>query len=124
MLNPFPIQFLALLAYFILRVFVGSLLLFHANKLIVTTFKSALPNKKLLCSLGLFEFCIAVAVILGYYTQYAMIGLFFFSFYILLFLPTRYRTYFPDKSYWTLMIGISLTLFITGAGVFAFDLPI
>ncbi len=124
MLNPFPIQFLALLAYFILRVFVGVLLLFHANKLLVTTFNTTRPKKTLLYTLGICEFCIATAIILGYYTQYAMIGLFFFSLYILWFLPKKYRTLFSDRSYWILMIGISLTLFITGAGAFAFDAPI
>lgn len=132
MLNLFPIQWLALLAYFILRVFVGLVLLIIAKRQImnyknlVTTstwpfFKgSHIPILLLIVS----ELVIAFMLILGVYTQAAALGLLALSIKMIIWRNRFSDSSIPSSLLYLLLIGCSLSIFITGAGAIAFDLPI
>jgi hypothetical protein len=117
MLNLFPIQFLAPLAFTILRLAIGILCLTLGYRRIKSLSFSARLG-------GGVSFAIGILYILGAYTQLAAIisGLGAF----LSLLPERYRPFPPFFSRTTtlLVIAVSLSLFITGGGAFAFDLPI
>ena len=131
MLNPFPIQYLSLLAYFILRFGAGALLLHlglrHFNER--SSLKESLngPFRKLggfmVGYIILAELCIGVLLMLGAFTQYAAIALFFFS--IDMCIGKRFLAHdsVPSPIFFVLLIFCSLSLFITGAGAFAVDLP-
>ncbi len=71
--------------------------------------------------MGGFFLVIGVQCILGFYTQIAALGLGFLS----ILGMTRPRL-LPGTSRSTMFLlgAIALSLFITGAGIFAFDLPI
>lgn len=132
MLNPFPIQFLALLAYLILRVFVGGILVYLG-----ITHLSRRHDLKHAISLPLFPYGLAsvwylatlellagVMFIVGFYTQIAAIISFFIALEMLV-LYSRFRSpLIPSKLFYVLLLGASISLFITGAGALAFDLPI
>ena len=121
MLNPFPIQFLALFAYTILRVIVGVVLLNlgmrHAS--VVYSFqkndalnKSSM-NTPFILFIAISEVILGSLYIIGLYTQYVALGTVILSIILLL-----YRNHVPlmsmvPKSYYALLIGISLSLFIT-----------
>jgi len=132
MLNPFPIQFLALFAYFILRVVVGFALLYLAKKhwdnrheLFEIMKPSIFPFGKTNTILIIATELIAGTMfILGFYTQIAALLLLEISIKMLLFRKVFIHPSIPSSFTYLLLLGIGLTLFITGAGVFAFDLPI
>lgn len=132
MLNPFPIQFLALFAYFLLRVFVGGILFYlglkhfklrhelrHAMQLpwfpygyfVATTFAAS-------------ELIIGTFLIAGAHTQYATLAIMIMSLKMLVMRNWFEHPSLPPKIFYVLLLGTSLSLFITGAGAFAFDLPI
>jgi len=133
MLNPFPIQFLALFAYFILRVFVGGILIHlglrHSRRyheLVSTTNwpfmpQSPLPIMLLISS----EFLLGLCILIGAHTQIVALCVIALSF-TLCFWHRRFTApdALPPRIFYTLLIGACLSLFITSAGVFAFDLPI
>lgn len=124
MLNPFPIQFLSLFAYFILRIFVSIFLLTTISRQLQSWPK--LTNKKWFAYyiLAGFELLLAILFMLGVYTQYAALGLLALSIgTIILNQRGHFAVTIPTSAAF-LLIGISCTLFITGAGAFAFDLPI
>lgn len=132
MLNPFPIQFLAMFAYFILRFVVGVIVLHlgfshyrHRHELKDILKLSWWPWGKLsIAILVSVEIIVGSMLILGAYTQIAALVLLLMS---LEFLITRNwfdHPSIPPKIFYLLLVAISLSLFITGAGVFAFDLPI
>lgn len=132
MLNPFPIQFLALLSYFILRLFLAGILLYlginhlrHRHEL-----KKVL---KLACwPYGYFttitfatgEIILSLLILTGAFTQYACLAIIAMS--LKMIILKKYFNHFtiPPRIFYILLLGTSLTLFITGAGVFAFDLPL
>ena len=132
MLNPFPIQFLALLGYFILRVVVGISFLylgkshFKVRHGLYPILKLCwLPFGKLFTfSLILSEYVIGTLFVLGFYTQIAaLLGILMSV--KMLFLRNKFVTpHLPDRLTYFLIFGICCLLFITGAGIFAFDLPI
>lgn len=127
MLNPFPIQFLALLGYFILRVVLGWLLFWQGYNLIYQARfndPEKLPPKWLLWGAGLFEIIIGLQFLFGLMTQIAALLTIAFAGLILIIPKSKIRTLLPDTSFWLLVIGVCLCLFITGAGLFAYDLPI
>jgi uncharacterized membrane protein YphA (DoxX/SURF4 family) len=119
MLNPFPIQFLAPLTYFLLRVVLGFLIIRLGNRLLRRTPRTAASSV-----IAGIEIVIGSMFILGVYTQIAA----FIT--ILLTIPVLARPHSPLRVFQTnrsttlLMCVIALSLFITGAGAFAFDLPI
>jgi uncharacterized membrane protein YphA (DoxX/SURF4 family) len=132
MLNPFPIQFLSMLAYVILRIIVGIVFLilgyrhFKNRKALAETFSftlfpfGSLPSLLLICG----ELTIGTMFVLGLYTQYAALGALVLSLYMLLFRKRLSHASLPGRLFYLLIFGISASLFITGAGAFAFDLPI
>jgi uncharacterized membrane protein YphA (DoxX/SURF4 family) len=132
LLNPFPIQFLSLFAYFLLRVITGFILLslarrhFKARRQGAYTFPLPLIPFPVwqLTILAALEAIAAVLLIVGAYTQYAALGVMVFS----LFCIIKYRTIalpsFPPRVFFVLLLGVALSLFITGAGALAVDLPI
>lgn len=132
MLNPFPIQFLALLGYFILRVVVG-LSFLYLGKLHFKNRQSLYPILKLsrwpfgkiiTWSLILSELVIGTLFVLGLYTQIAALLAIIMSI-KMLFLRNKFISpHLPNKLTYFLFFGIGCLLFITGAGIFAFDLPI
>ncbi len=132
MLNLFPIQFLALFAYFILRVFVGTVLLYLG----LLHFRSRHTLKEVLvlpwwpfgristAILIATELTLALMFIFGALTQLAALLLILMCLKMLVL-----RSYFqhltvPSRLTYVLLLGAALSLFITGAGVFAVDLPL
>lgn len=131
MLNIFPIQFLAPLAYTLLRVAVGVLLIRIGiirikhrtpNSLIVATKVSFPPS--ILLIVGFLEIIAGAFLFVGLYTQIAALITLFFSFLHVLFPKRLSGTGIPPRIFFVLLFFVSLSLFITGAGAFAFDLPI
>jgi uncharacterized membrane protein YphA (DoxX/SURF4 family) len=132
MLNVFPIQFLALFAYFILRVFVGSVLLYlgllhfstrHTLKEVLTL--SWWPFG--LCStlvLSLTEIILAVMITFGVLTQIAVLVLALLCLKMIILRERFNHETIPPRLVYVLLLGAALCLFITGAGAFAFDLPL
>jgi energy-converting hydrogenase Eha subunit E len=116
MLNPFPIQFLAPLAYFLIRITLGFVCVRTGAFLLRDT--ASTPKRKLL---GTFLLVTGTALIFGFYTQVAAL----ITFVITLFGMTRTGG-IPrlTRTSLLLMAAMSISLFITGAGPFAFDLPI
>jgi uncharacterized membrane protein YphA (DoxX/SURF4 family) len=131
-LNPFPIQFLALFAYLIVRVCVGCVLLYLARKhwsnrhelqSVFSETKLRLLQVPVILLIAL-ETVLGILFIIGAYTQYAALGLLALSLCICLFYKHLRHDTIPPRVFYCLLIGISLSLFITGAGALAVDLPI
>jgi len=132
MLNPFPIQFLALLGYFILRVVAGISFLYLGKQhwkcrhhLYPVLKMPWLPFGKIFTlSLIVIELVVGTLFVLGLYTQIAALLVIILSI-KMLFLRNKFITpYLPNRLTYFLFFGIGCLLFITGAGIFAFDLPI
>jgi uncharacterized membrane protein YphA (DoxX/SURF4 family) len=132
MLNIFPIQFLALFAYFLLRVLTGTVLLYlgllHARSL--PTLQDGLtlswwPYGRLSALvLILTELVTATMLLVGYAAQLAALILILMSVKIFLLRGLLTHDTIPSRPFYVLLLGIALCLFITGAGAFAFDLPV
>ncbi len=132
MLNPFPIQFLALFAYFLLRICVGSILVYlglqhwhkrHELKMVLTLswwpygFFSTMI-------LATSELIIAISLLLGAYTQIAALAIILMSLKLLVLKGRFQHEAIPPPIFYILLVGAGLSLFITGGGAFAFDLPL
>jgi len=119
MLNLFPIQFLAPFAYFLLRVALGFLIIRLGVRILKQDSRTYWST-----SLGIIEISIGFLFILGIYTQLAALLT------LVLSTPSVFRPHTVLRAWLTnhgtvfLMYFIALSLFITGAGAFAFDLPI
>jgi len=132
MLNPFPIQWLSFFAYALLRWVVGSVLLYlgishirHRHDLKHTFTLRLFPYGLFsVWYFGLIEIAVGVMYILGFYTQYAALVVIIMSIKLLIFKRLLASEYMPGAYFYILLFGASLSLFITGAGPFAFDLPI
>lgn len=132
MLNLFPIQFLALLAYFILRVITGLVLLWLAKRhfqfrheLSTILVLPIFPFGKITVTILIITEIIAGALLtLGAFTQIGALLLILLSLDMLLFRQKFQHHTLPNKLTYLLLLAIGLSLFITGAGAFAFDLPI
>lgn len=131
MLNPFPIQFLALFAYFLLRVCVGwiciSLGLRHlrfTRDLRHSTAPIWPIPASLIYTLVLSELTLGLMFIVGWYTQYAALGGIALATIMLIWHKRCTPIGIPPRIFYVLFLGTAVSLFITGAGAFAFDLPI
>ncbi len=132
MLNLVPLQFLALFGYALLRIVVGfvwlELALRHrqdAKRIAANLQLPLFPWPKAGISLIIIvEFIIGGLFVIGLATQVA--ALLSVLWCLKLLLLRRYFTdnSFPDARTTILLLAIGSTLFITGAGAFAFDLPI
>lgn len=132
MLNIFPIQFLSFFAYFLFRLFVGGVMLYLSVVHIkhYRTLKTQLhlpwfpfPVWNTLLLIGV-ELTITTSILLGAYTQLGALLLIILSIKMILFKKRWNNQTIPSNMVYILLIGCGISLFITGAGVFAFDLPI
>lgn len=132
MLNPFPILFLAPLAYALVRVTVGILCvrlgithLRHRADLAPVFRLRIFPFPTFIVwYLGLFELIIGLALFLGFLTQIAALLLFILSLKFIVMHRRWKHPLIPSRVFFVLLAAVSLSLCMTGAGVFAFDLPI
>lgn len=135
MLSLFPqLLFLSALSATLLRVVAGAYLLFLAYRIFVTRRESSTvtrpiignpPSWILLIAAGITAI-IAVLLITGFWTQAAAIVGTLISLKLLV-LPRRFlfpiASDFP-RSTAVLLLVICISLIVTGAGAFAFDLPL
>lgn len=132
LLNPFPIQWLALLAYLILRVITGLVLFLlarrhflHRHTLATTFTLSWWPYGRLsVYLLVVAELITAAMLTLGVYTQIAALLVAVMALKLFFFTQFRFHPLLPSPLFSLLLLGVALCLFITGAGALAFDLPI
>jgi putative oxidoreductase len=134
MLNPFPdLLIYSLLAPFILRVVAGlifinlGVFLFKNEKeqWIVSLSTLKIPNPKIAIKiLGAVEIIGGIMLIVGFYTQIAALVLALLTFaeaYIEYKDPAILKRNFV---FYTMLLAITLSLLFSGAGAFAFDLPL
>lgn len=127
MLNLLPIQFLALFAYLLLRVTVGIVLLVLGTQLTqsaltMSTVVSRRPY--LLAGVGVMCLVSSGLLILGLFTQLGALFVIGLAVTQLLYPNHTVHALVPHPLFWLLLLGAGLSLFITGAGALAFDLPI
>lgn len=132
MLNIFPIQFLSLFAYFILRLFIGGILMYLGIKHFA--YRKELQHilrlswfpygtfVALVFPIG--EIIIASMILFGAYTQIAVLAIMAMSIKMIIMRNWFAHHSIPSKLFYVLLLGGAISLFITGAGVFAFDLPL
>ena len=137
MLNPFPS--LLMFSFFVptlIRVTVAAVFAYQAsnhfkNKRVIAeevdTKVSWIGHEGAVWGVGLLilaELTIAAALFVGVWTQFAAI-LAIFGFAKMAFLKRAFPAYAPlSPLVYTLLIVMSLTLLVSGAGAFAFDLPL
>lgn len=120
-----------MLAYLLLRFFVGSILVYLG----ISHYKHRAELKNVLvlswfpygtCAtygIVIGELIIGSLLILGAHTQYAALAVMAMSFKMLIMRNWFVHPSIPSKIFYFLLLGASLSLFITGAGALAFDLP-
>jgi len=132
MLNVFPIQFLALFAYFILRVAVGFVLMYLGFSHIAARFELSHILRFSWWPFGytstmIFaaaELILACMFIFGALTQIAALVTFLMCVKLMILQHYFVHPTIPSRLFYILLAGASFSLFITGAGVFAVDLPL
>ncbi len=130
MLNPFPIQFLALLAYAILRIIVAAILLYlgfshiQHREVLKEQFSQFRFGLVLVWYLGTLEIIVGMMFMFGFYTQIAALLSMLMAIKFMILKGRLASPLIPGRLFYLLLFGVSLSLFITGAGIFAFDLPI
>lgn len=125
-------MWLSLVAYAILRVFVGGVFLvlayrhYHKKDEVKKRLATRWPKLAGLMAAKLFvvELLLAGMFIAGFYTQIAALIAILFSLKMLVMRKRLPYPLMPQPMVFALLIAASLSLFITGAGIFAFDLPI
>lgn len=134
MLNPFPeLLTYSLIGPFILRVVLGviiaetGVLKFRSERARWIASFEALhlkPADILVSILGVVEVIGAMGLILGLYTQIAAL-VFVFVFGVELYLEYKEEQVLKrDIVFYLLVFSIALSLLLTGAGAFAFDIPL
>jgi uncharacterized membrane protein YphA (DoxX/SURF4 family) len=116
MLNLFPIQFLAPLAFALLRIVLGLICLRYGRRLLRANSIGIATRIT-----GIVYLLAGAGFMLGLFTQIA--SLILIALLIVTFIRPQGSHALP-RSTLVLMGAIALSLFITGAGLFAFDLPI
>ncbi len=132
MLNLFPIQFLAPIAYFLLRICLGAIALrlgfrhIHNHPTLKERFTFGLFPfpATLVIVMGLVEILCGTLLVLGLYTQVAALALAILAIKMLVLYTKLSHPLIPSRMVYTLILFASISLFITGAGILAFDLPI
>lgn len=116
-LTPFPdLLYLEIIAPFLLRIVAGTFFLY----LMLRHFQMRRETRGSL-SLAVLELLVAVALIAGAYAQIAAIVASLIS--VAALVKKGRRLFMPlPRSTYILLIAISLSLLVTGAGAFAFDL--
>lgn len=132
MLNLFPIQFLAPIAYLLLRVCVGIVLLRlgvhhiqNRHSLKETFSFSIFPyGLFMVWYVGIIEVALGILFLCGFVTQLAALLTILFSLKFIIMHSRFTHPLIPPRLVYVLIGVISFSLFITGAGIFAIDLPI
>lgn len=132
MLNPIPIQYLALLAYFILRFGVGVILLHLGIKVFNhrAAIAASLPTQLQRISavsvwlMILGKITIGGLLLVGFYTQYAALILMLMCLDLMITRRLIAHPALPNRIFYVLLFFAAASLFITGAGAFAIDLPV
>lgn len=136
MINLFPTMFLALVAHALLRLFVGLALVYlgvrHYGRdraMLVQTISTNFPSfskmaRFMAFKLAVIEVIIGCMFVAGFYTQIAALAAIILSLKMLVFRKSFSYPLVPQSLFWFLVIGVSISLFITGAGILAFDIPI
>ncbi len=132
MLNPFAIQYLALLAHFLLRICVGSILVYlglthlQHRKSLERTFKRPWFPFVRQCTwlLIIGELLLGGLFLIGAHTQYAALILMMLCIDMMFAVSIFKHPSLPNRMFYILLFFTALSLFITGAGAFAVDLPI
>lgn len=133
-LNIFPeLLTYGLMAPFILRVFLGGILIYFAylkffserdDKAAFFESVGMKPGSVFTSVIGAAELTGGVMLVIGFYTQVAAIvaaGLMLAAVYIKWRHPQALRN---DIEFYVLLFVVALSLLFTGAGFFAFDLPL
>ena len=132
MLSVFPIHFLSLFAYFILRIFVGGIL-FYLGAKHALSWRQLATNFRIswwpfggfsAVLLATFELIVGSLIIVGAYTQVAALLVALMSLKLFIFSHWFPLADLPSRLFYLLLMAACLSLTITGAGVFAFDLPL
>jgi putative oxidoreductase len=132
MLNIFPVQFLAPLAYALLRICVGFIFIrlgyshIKARQELKNVFTLPIAPFGLFFAwyVGILEIVIGTLFILGLFTQIAALLATFYCIKLLILRKRFSHPLLPRGYFLTLLLMTSISIFITGAGAFAFDLPI
>jgi uncharacterized membrane protein YphA (DoxX/SURF4 family) len=131
MLNLVPIQFLAPLAYLTLRLFIGIIWLLLAKRhflwrkeIKASLAKYWFPSQLAIALIILTELAAGILFLAGFLTQIAAILSIIWCLKLIILRPVFSHPSFGDQITVYLLLGISISLFITGAGSLAFDLPI
>lgn len=123
MLSLFPTMFLGLLAHALLRIVTGGVLFILGSE--TRKHAKALPRTKtkiVLLHCAIIELCCGLMLIVGIFTQAVALVVLLYAVTLLLF-HKRLAAHINTRGFYVLLCGISLSLFITGAGAFAVDLP-
>ena len=132
MLTLFPIHFLAPLAYTALRLCIACIFLHQGihhihgrNSLKKVFILPVFPFPTfILWYLCITEITISILMFLGAYTQIAALLAMLLSGKFIAMHNRFLHTLIPSQLFYILLFFASLSLFITGAGAFAIDLPI
>ena len=132
MLNVFPIQFLAPLAYTLLRIVLGGILfqlgfqhIRHREGLkSVFTFPFFPYGGFMVWYLAIIELLLGVLFFAGFLTQIAALLAVLLSLKFIVMHKKFHHPLIPTRLTYALILTISCALFITGAGALAIDLPI
>lgn len=125
-------MYLSLIAHALLRMTAGAILVslgyrhWKQKESVRSALSPVFPSwaHAIAIKLAVAEAMIGLALIAGFYTQIAALAAIIFSIKILMFRKRLTHPLFPSPLFYVLLIAVSLSLFITGAGAFAFDLPI
>lgn len=129
----FPTMFLSLLAHLLLRLFVGGILLYlgfrhlrSERAALRAVFSEHWPRLATFSVwyMGVLEIVLGLMFIAGAFTQIAALVTIVFALKMLLFKKRFAHPSIPQPLFWLLMLGASVSLFITGAGAIAYDLPL
>ncbi len=131
MLSVFPIQFLAPLAHFLLRIIAGVLLIHIGVRTIArhprvaTDMATSRVHSQLVYFvLGSIEILAGGFLFIGLYAQIAALITMVIALLHFMRKTRLLEEYLPSRAFFVLLFATSLSLCITGAGAFAFDLPI
>ena len=133
MLNIFPTMFLSLFANALLRLVLGGIFIYLGYRHLIrdhaalqSVVRRYWPRVAPFAVryLGLVEMALGGMFFVGAYTQVAAIAAIVLSVKMLILKKHFAHPSIPQPLFYVLVLGVSLSLFITGAGVFAFDLPL
>jgi uncharacterized membrane protein YphA (DoxX/SURF4 family) len=125
-------MWLSLFAYFLLRVAVGGCLILigyrhlKGAQVLARDIKPRFPlfNTPLAFLFGATELVVGLMIFLGFSTQYAALIGMIMCFKVIVLYRRLAHPLLPSRMFYGLLFATLLSLFITGAGALAFDLPL